>query len=206
MSSGLATPGGSSFVKGVASQKWGELYDTMAAPTGVTELQFFSQPRGTGVSPLLGAGVKRDCDTNMKLGNQFTAGESMQVHAMSLECRPGISTTTAAQDVYIVLQTGVLEIKVGDDIKWKGPIRKIPQGVGLDGFAASTVAAATIQGVHNGVAHPDAVYQFRQPFDLPSNTVFTAVINWPGAGPTLVNTVNLCLYFHGWRFATTSGR
>ena len=75
-----------------------------------------------------------------------------------------------------------------------GPLSFWPGGMGLYGFAATTVAATTLQGATNGLPALTNVRRFRNPRVLSANEQFQYVVNAAAARPNVAATVALTAF------------
>jgi len=73
------------------------LYDYLLYPAaGQTQLNFFSQPAGQGLTSALGAAAgsaKTQWDTNLVLPNQLPSGKAFMVESIEVDFMPGSVTT-----------------------------------------------------------------------------------------------------------------
>jgi hypothetical protein len=133
------------------------LYDTEIYPAaGVGRLQFFvnsSTIAATGAAKTL-------ADTNMTQNGQL--GTPLEFDLIGFNFEPARRTDVAAvTDLDLIMNTGVWTWIFGQNTPWlQVPITRIPEGVGISGFAATTVAATTIIGASNGTPHVTNFYNF----------------------------------------------
>jgi hypothetical protein len=150
-------------VAGTQDVIWGPLYDSLAYPSaGQSQLSFFTQPQGQGVSSAPGAGpvVKTIFDTNMITNNQLSLGNEFYAIGSETLFFPGVNnatSTTAAfalpiggdpavatgigsfwNDIYNVGNGGIKVLTVGTDRSYikDGPLNLFPPATRLAGVAA----------------------------------------------------------------------
>jgi len=113
------------------------LYDyQLLSNSGSTQLSFFQQPVGSGLTTALGGtvgAVKTLCDTNMTLGGTLPSGQAYMIESIEVVFFPGSVTTSntytpigmsvfnataaatvaaAANDVNTFYQSGMLELNI----------------------------------------------------------------------------------------------
>lgn len=145
------------------------LYDYQVYPTaGQTELNFFQQPQGAGLTSAVGAaagGAKTYADTNMQLAGQLPSGAAYKVESLEVVFKPGsvatantytpaalsqwaavsaAALTAQVNDVNQIYQSGYLEFWVLDkNYLRETPLEAFPPKVGLDLQAAHATNSAT---------------------------------------------------------------
>lgn len=193
------------------------LYDYILYPAaGATQLNFFSQQIGAGITTTLGAAVgstKTIWDTNMSLSNQLPSGAAYIVETVEVVFVPGSSAAAntfvpflgasfaavaanaavaSFADTNTFYESGLLEFNILQKTYLREtPLRAFPPKTGLGGAAAlATNAAAT------GITSVNAVTMQGRPYDLRDAMItlqpavnFEVVLRWPGlvATPSTFN-------------------
>ena len=163
------------------------LYDYNLYPTaGLTQLNFFSQPIGAGITTALGGVVgttKTRWDTNMNLANQLPSGAAFKIESIEVLFLPGSASTAntytpqllanfdavaadaavaAANDVNTFYQSGLLELNIlQKTYLTETPLIAFPPKVGFGGSSALTSNAAA-----TGITSVLAVSAQGRPYDL----------------------------------------
>lgn len=188
------------------------LYDFLLYPTaGVTQLNFFSQPIGQGITSALGAVVgqpKGLWDTNMNLANQLPSGAAFKIETIEVLFLPGsvstANTYTPAlmgdfdavaadaavarfNDINTFYQSGLLELNIlQKNYLRETPLLYFPPKCGFGGGAAvASNAAAT------GITSINLASAQGRPYDLQAAEItlqpainFEVVLRWPAAVAT----------------------
>ena len=188
------------------------LYDYQLYPlAGLTQLNFFSQPIGSGVTTALGSVVgstKSQWDTNMNLANQLPSGAAFRIETIEVMFFPGAVATantftprlladfeaTAADaalsylnDISTFYLSGMLELNVlQKNYLRETPLLCFPPKVGFGGAAAVTTNA-----VATGISSVNAISAQGRPYDLQAAEItlqpavnFEIVLRWPAAVAT----------------------
>lgn len=172
------------------------LYDSAQIPAaGALKLTFFQQPFGAGAT-IFGAGAKNLCDTNMTLAGQIPAGWMFTVHAIALALWS--TAVTMAADLAIALNASWFELFLGSGTQsvFQIPAKRLTGGCGVDGYAATTVAATSQQAAHNGAADPRAIYGLKSPLKIFGGKGFSATLNWSALAPTTA-AINATVFLEG---------
>jgi len=183
------------------------LYDHLLyVAAGQTQLNFFTNPIGQGVTTAPGASVgaaKTIADTNMELAGQLPAGKSFLIEGIEVTFYSGLSSTAstyslatpaifnataaaavAAQvsDVNAFYQSGSLRLFIGSkDYLSESPLMRFPPMCRLDVDAAIASNSATTAEV--GIATARAVgrpFQVQPPIKLTATQNFKVILEWPG--------------------------
>lgn len=160
------------------------LYDIITyAQAGQTSLTFFQNP--------IGQGGKTIADTNMELAGQLPAPQKFMVLSVHIELYPpalvGRSGTAAtgiatnANDVQEVMQSGSLEVSVGNKTYVEqAPLGMFPQSFGLSGLAALAGQGAVADVINiTDYARVSGVPFNVIPFVIPTSQNFVARMTWP---------------------------
>jgi hypothetical protein len=184
------------------------LYDYLLYPAaGATQLSFFSQQAGQGITTAQGAAVgsaKTLWDTNMSLSNQLPSGSAFKIETIEVVLVPGSSSTantfipqlcgnfeaTAADaavasfnDINLFYQSGLLELNIlQKNYLRETPLIAFPPKVGLGG-----AAAVASNGAATGLTSINAITAQGRPYDLSAAEItlqpavnFEVVLRWPG--------------------------
>jgi hypothetical protein len=182
------------------------LYDYQLFPAaGTTQLTFFSQPVGSGITSALGATVgsaKTQWDTNMELGGTLPSGKSFLVESIEVLFLPGsVSTantytpqvigefnTTAAQarfgavnDLNTFYQSGMLEFNIlSKNYLRETPLMVFPPKSMLDysGAISSNGAATGFNGAQI-VKAQGRPYYLEPKITLQPAVNFEVLLRWP---------------------------
>ncbi len=145
------------------------LYDYQLYPTaGQTELNFFQQPQGAGLTSAVGGAVgsaKTYADTNMQLAGQLPSGAAFKIESLEVDFKPGsvatantytmaalsqwnavsaAALTAQVNDVNAFYQSGYLELWVLDkNYLRETPLSSFPPKTALDLQAAHATNSAT---------------------------------------------------------------
>lgn len=187
------------------------LYDFNLYPTaGLTQLSFFSQGPGQGITTALGSPVgsgKGFWDTNQEMPNTLPSGKSYMIESIEVLFLPGsvatantytplnvaIFNTTAAQatiaganDVNTFYQSGMLELNVlSKNYLRETPLASFPPKAMLDTSAgvASNAAATSINliQVTKAVGRP---YYLEPRITLQPAVNFEVKLSWPAVVAT----------------------
>lgn len=142
------------------------LYDTrrFAGALASGEFLFFQnavgQPAVNNGFPA-GVVVMTELETNMDVAGQIAQGKNFVFNQLGISFNADITTA----DCGTMLEAGALRFeKQGGQYALKhGPIKLWPGGTGIAGYAATTVAATTLQSAHNGSADIRAVRKIAIP-------------------------------------------
>lgn len=140
------------------------LFDTRRFPTFVTgeafpvtiaagDYLFFQNAVGQpAANNGFGAAISvmTELETNMDVAGQIAQGKNFVFNQIGISFNADCSTANAA----VLMESGALrfEKQGGQYTLRHGPVRQWPGGTGLAGYAATTVAATTIDASHNGSA------------------------------------------------------
>jgi len=187
------------------------LYDSQVYPTaGGTQLTFFQQPVGAGITSALGAVVssgKTYADTNMVLPGQLPNGIAFQAESVEVNFLPGKSAAAntflpadisafavaaaatvlgSANDVGTIMQSGWLELNIlAKNYLRDQPLMKFPPKCSIDLSAAVASNSATVgeagQVFTKAVGRP---YYLEPKVTIQPTMNFEVVLKWPGAVAT----------------------
>jgi hypothetical protein len=180
------------------------------ATAGVSQLTFFSQPIGQGVTSALGGTVgsaKTIADTNLELPNTLPSGKAFMIESIEVLFFPGSVSTTntytpaspvlfnataaaavAAQaaDVNTMYQAGVLELNIlSKNYLRETPVLAFPPKAHFDLDAAIASNSATTAEV--GIVNMRAAgrpYYISPEIALQPSVNFEVVIKYPGVVAT----------------------
>ena len=182
------------------------LYDYLLYPTaGQSQLTFFSQPVGQGITTAQGAPVgsgKTYFDTNIELANTLPSGKAYMVESIEVLFTPGAVATantytpaalslfnTAAaaavlaqlNDVNSIYQSGMLEFNIlSKNYLRETPLMAFPPKAHLDVFAAVASNSATVGEVGIAFAKASGRPYYIQPnITLQPAMNFEVKITWP---------------------------
>jgi len=188
------------------------LYDFQLYPTaGQTQLNFFSQPAGQGLTSAVGATAgtaKSLSDTNLVLPNQLPSGSAFMIESIEVFFYAGsvstantytpanislfnaaASATVANQinDVNTVLQSGLLELNIlQKNYLRETPIQRFPQKTGIDTGASALASNSATVGL-TALANARATgrpYYIDPPVTLQPSVNFEVLLKWPGVVAT----------------------
>jgi hypothetical protein len=113
--------------------------------------------------------------TNMASGGKIPNGRGFQLFDLGVS----FNAQAAFGDVAQCLDVMNLRYEKQNSslVLQHGPIKFWPGGTGVYGFAATTVAATTVQGASNGMPAITNARRFTQPRVLSANDQFTYIIN-----------------------------
>lgn len=172
---------------GAIEAVWQPLYDYQTyAAAGQTSLTFFQTPVGGGSTP------RTLADTNMRSAGQLPAPQQFLVQNVQVILLPGFTVsslgaaaaTSFAQDVYSILSSGVLRMRVGSkDYVEMAPLMEFPPTTKLSGFAAASDASTAGAGLawKMTYASADGVPFSVVPIRLIANQNFSVTLEWPTA-------------------------
>jgi len=193
-------------------QIWFPLYDYASYPlAGQSQLAFFTQPIGAGVTSAPGAtGTKTEADTNLTSAGLLPKGNRFYWVGLELKWWPGATVargpaaeSTIGQnwiDAVNVLKSGWLRIRIQNrDYVQDGPLDMFPATTRVAGAAA--VADATTAAA-NLLTQFDYAVGAGRPYEIVPQWIdnlqgFTAVIFWPAA-VTVLNISRIGLRMLGY--------
>jgi hypothetical protein len=187
------------------------LYDyQLYATAGYSQLSFFQQPVGQGVTSALGATVgstKTLWDTNMELGGQLPSGKSFLIESIEVLFLPGSVSTantytpqtivffaaTAAtsvgnssNDINTIYQSGMLELNIlSKNYLRETPLLAFPPKAHIDLSAAVASNSATTAEVGQSLAK-----SFGRPYYIEPRVTLQPAVNfdvtcrWPAVVAT----------------------
>lgn len=127
--------------------------------------------------------------TNMASGGQIPRGVGYELYDL------GVSFNAAAKPADIAQCLDTMNLSyVAEQQTFQlnhGPIGMWPGGVGMYGWAATSVTATSLQGGSNGIPSLNNVRRFRSPRRISSNQKFSYNINAAAATPNANVTVAL---------------
>lgn len=187
------------------------LYDyQLYATAGSTQLNFFSQPAGQGVTTAQGAVVgsaKTLWDTNLVLPNQLPSGSAFQIESIEVLFMPGsVSTantyTPAAQSVFAAVaaasvagaindvntfyQSGMLELNIlQKNYLRETPLLAFPPKAHFELSAALATNSATTSEIAAVLSKAGGRPYYIEPkISLQPSVNFEVVLRWPGVVAT----------------------
>jgi hypothetical protein len=127
--------------------------------------------------------------TNVASGGKIPNGRGFQLYELGIS----FNAQAAPGDIAQCLDTMNLryEKQNASLVLQHGPLKFWPGGTGIYGFAATTVAATTVQSAANGMPALTNVRRFVQPRVLSANDSFSYIINASAATPNANVTVAL---------------
>ena len=184
------------------------LYDyQLLTNSGSTQLSFFQQPVGSGLTTALGGtvgAVKTLWDTNMTLGGTLPSGQAYMIESIEVVFFPGSVTTTntytpigmsvfnataaasvaaAANDVNTFYQSGMLELNIlSKNYLRETPLLAFPPkaNYNLDAAVASN-SATTAEVALLQARAAGRPYYIDPSISLQPAVNFEVVIKWPAA-------------------------
>jgi hypothetical protein len=187
------------------------LYDFQLYPTaGQTQLNFFSQPAGQGLTSAVGAtagAAKSLSDTNLVLPNQLPSGSAFMIESIEVFFYAGsvatANTYTPANislfaavsaaavagqlnDVNTVMQSGLLELNIlQKNYLRETPLQRFPAKTGIDGnFAIASNSATTAETALVNARATGRPYYIDPPVTLQPAMNFEVLLKWPGVVAT----------------------
>lgn len=172
------------------------LFDTRRFASGALAAQdatFFQSSQGTsGQNNGFPAALNMsELETNMDTPGQIATGKNFVFNQLGISFNVDASTV----DVGLLLEAGALRFeKQGGQYTLKhGPISFWPGGVGIAGYAATTVAATTLQSAHNGSADIRAARKLDIPRIIKEKESFAYKFIVPRAVRNLDNSTAITL-------------
>jgi hypothetical protein len=188
------------------------LYDFQLYPTaGQTQLNFFSQPAGQGLTSAVGAtagAAKSLNDTNLVLPNQLPSGSAFMIESIEAFFYAGsvstantytpanislfnaaASATVAAQlnDVNTLMQSGLLELNIlQKNYLRETPLQRFPTKTGIDANSTALASNSATVGL-TATANARSTgrpYYIDPPITLQPAVNFEVLLRWPGLVPT----------------------
>jgi hypothetical protein len=187
------------------------LYDFQLYPTaGQTQLNFFSQPAGQGLTSAVGAtagAAKSLSDTNLVLPNQLPSGSAFMIESIEVFFYAGSVSTAntytpanislfaavsaaavAGQlnDVNTVMQSGLLELNIlQKNYLRETPLQRFPAKTGIDGnFAIASNSATTAETALANARATGRPYYIDPSVTLQPAVNFEVLLKWPGVVAT----------------------
>ena len=188
------------------------LYDYQLYPTaGVSQLTFFQNPIGTGITTALGATVgsaKTVADTSQELAGTLPSGKAFLIESIEVVFFPGGSSdantyvvaapsqfnatasaglTSQIQDINRIYQSGVLELNIlSKNYVRETPILAFPPkaNFNLDAAVASNAAVATGEVALVNMRATGRPYFVEPSIALQPAVNFEVVIKFPGVVST----------------------
>jgi len=171
------------------------LYDSGTVTTNATTfLDFFKIPLGQGVP------AKTLVETNMRLAGQLGNPNVFLITGFRFQLTQFIAQAeTNIDDAAEILYSSYYSVDIGDKFKnyLEVPTFRVPGGLGLYGFAASTTTAVVVtNGLPNGINR----YSIEKyPIGLAPNETFGARIQFPGGAATITTATKVWTFFEGIR-------
>ena len=180
------------------------------ATAGYTQLNFFSQPIGSGLTSAPGAvagTTKTRHDTNLEIANSLPSGKGVMIESLEVIFLPGsvstantytaVALTTFAAaaaatvgnsitDIYTIYQSGLLELQILDKVMLsETPLLAFPPKAQFDGFAAIASNSATVGASASTFLKAAGRPYYLQPeVALRSGENFSVSVKWPGVVAT----------------------
>jgi hypothetical protein len=145
------------------------LYDTIqisAAESPVGTRNFFSAVQG-----------KSRARTNLRQNNLLENSVSYRVQGLGIDCQNFYAANVAA--LPIIMENSSIQLKIGEKIYWEGPMTFLGGRIESSFAAATTVAATTINNVHQKFGSPavaSVVLQGKHVVDI--NPLQSFVAQW----------------------------
>ena len=187
------------------------LYDFQLYPFGgVSQMSFFAQAKGSGVTTALGSvvgSVKTDWDTNLEIGNTLPSGKQFLIESIEMLFLPGSVATAStytpasislfagvasaalaaqANDLNTFLQSGLLELNIlSKNYLRETPLIAFPPKAHIDLSAAvasnSATAGLAALVLAKGTGRP---YYLTPRLTLQPAVNFEVLAKWPSPVPT----------------------
>lgn len=184
-------------VAGKVKRLWHPLYDSQRyAIAGQTELRFFQDPVGAGVTSAHTAATgKKLVDTNMRSAGRLSRGR-MQVQGIRVKYKFAANTITNATDLALIQLAGMLRITIGDSKKIEQQLVDFNAGVGPSGFSGTT-AVGFFAGTTAGLPHVENFWKlYTAPFEIAPDQAIECVMEWP-AVQAITTACVITLQFEG---------
>lgn len=182
------------------------LFDTLLYPgAGATQLTFFSQPVGQGITTALGATVgspKTQWDTNLEIPNTLPSGKSYLIESIEVDLNPGsvstantftlatlsffaavaaVTVPATANDVNVFYNSGLLELNIlSKNYLREAPLSKFPPKSAIDynGTIATNSATTSTIGAQRTIAG-GRPYYVEPEITLQPAVNFEVLLRWP---------------------------
>jgi hypothetical protein len=127
--------------------------------------------------------------TNMAPSGKIPTGRGFKMYDLAVS----FNSLAVAADIGQLLDSCSLrfEKQAGQLVVQHGPIILWPGGVGMSGYAATTVAATSLQASTSGVPNLAAVRRYRNPRILSANEDFKYIVNAAAKLPNVNSTIAL---------------
>lgn len=161
-----------------------DTYSIAAAASVPNTIPFFS-------SRTKGANGRQT--TNLQQAGQIPNGQKFTVYGL------GFGTLdTGLADVFSLMKLYTAVLTIGTKDYLEAPMEFFPAGVGITGFAATTVAATTVQATNNGTPNPAAVQMLspENAIEIPGGVQFNVSLVG-SAGFAAVANITLRCYLIG---------
>ena len=155
---------------------------------------------GQGASAYNAAVVKSDADTNWPASQYLPMGTKFAIGAIRL-ILDATGLATAINDLTLALRTAVFRFKIAGKERL-GPLtaKLLPSGTGINGAAATTVAATTIQLASFGVPDPNAITRLGSlPIVINGQERVEASLEWPHGAPAITGDIYAQVVLEGVR-------
>ena len=185
-------------------------YDTFLYPAGAAPaiIPFFQVIRG-GLGSGFGAVAKTAAETNMSSPGTLGDPNQFLLYGFTVEVKPAVgaalAVSTEASVWALIYHTAVFRfITDNNNIQLELPLTKIPTGTGLQGFAATSIAATPLamSAMTNGVPDAKHYYNFtvpgsKLPLLIRGSQPFRCEIAYPLGFVTLLTATRVRCYMHG---------
>lgn len=131
--------------------------------------------------------------TNMEKGGKIPKGKGYALFELGVS----FNAEAIGSNMNQLLDVCTLKFEKGGGTSFTiqhGPIQLWPAGVGPSGFAATTVAATSLQGASNGLPHLGAARRFRSARKLSANESFKYVVTAAANRPNVNAAVALTAF------------
>ncbi len=173
------------------------LYDTEIVPASGTPIEIDFFMRQLGQTTAYGSVTKTEAETNLQQPGQLANPLEFSLFGFLFEVMPG---TVLADFVNIYTASAFIFTYTGNRVYLSLPLMRIPQGIGIEGFAATTVGSTTLSAVKNGVGHVSNYFKFtigRSALRIRPTESFQIKVRWPNAAPTITTNVRCRVYITG---------
>jgi len=171
-------------------------------------IPFFQVPR-SGFGSGFGVIAKTASETNMSAPGSLGDPNQFLLYGFSIEVKSAVAepmaASTLASDWALIYNTGVFRfVTDNNNIQLEVPLTKIPTGIGLQGFAATTLGATPLQmaTMTNGVPDAKHYYNFtvpgsKLPLLIRGSQTFRCEIGYPVLALTTLTNTRIRCYMHG---------
>ena len=126
------------------------LYDTEVLPSSSVPIEIIFFQRQLGQSMAYAVVTKTEAETNLQQPGQLANPLEFSLFGFLFEVMPD---TALVDWVNIYKSSAFIFTYTGNRVYLSIPTTRIPQGMGPEGYASTTVGSTTLNVTHNGVAH-----------------------------------------------------